>query len=146
MLLLLLLLHGIICSTSFAILFESHNDRTFLFILFASFIAFLSTHGSQTTTSSGSIKLLRFKLVSMPAGYFFVNAFMPVSSEKRLTAFHPAILLHTTRTSSGLNFARKSIDSLNFLSIRFVLRTASPSALLLYTYLLITGVITFVPR
>ena len=76
-------------------------------------------------------KSSRFVLVKIPAGYFFVKHLIPKFSANLFATGQPASLLHTITICSGANFARYSAPSLTNLSSRFVLNTASPSALLL---------------
>src|SRR3989338_7084635 len=126
-----LLFPGIIWVTPDVKLFVSHTESTGRPILFASSRAFLSSQGSTIMISSASVKFSRFVLVMIPEGYFFVKDLMPVASENFCTAFHPASLLQTTIMSSGANLQTYPQPSLTLSSSRAVLKTASPSALLL---------------
>src|SRR3989344_414265 len=109
----------------------SHMAKTGIFILFASIRALLSVQGSQTKIISVSRKLSRLGFVIIPAGYFLINALIPVIFENNSTAFAPDSLLHTTIASSGAYCARYSAPSLILSSKREVLNTAKESALLL---------------
>jgi len=79
----------------------SHIIKTFLWTFKVSFKAFLSNQESQTIVSLFSKKSGRVIFVKIPAGYFFVNALIPVNSENFSTTLHPACLLHTTIISFG---------------------------------------------